>query len=291
MPSPVPHALVLLSLDKRDDAVLAVATSLARSGVVERLCLLHVDEAPRRFGRARAASASPEHEREVAGFTGELSEAAPGVDVRGRSVSGRATEEVARMIEADECDLVVMGRSEAADGRPAWGDHGLRVLRLADAPVLVVPDGHPGPVERALVGMDLSDDAADALAMTVRLAPSVTAVAVVDRAAEGLDDEAYAGFEADLRGRYRALVEPRLEGAPVPPLRILDGSSPADALLAAAGEADVDLLVIGSRGLTPLAAVLLGSTAERLGGRCPSPLLVWRKRGRQRGLLSALWGG
>jgi nucleotide-binding universal stress UspA family protein len=46
--------------------------------------------------------------------------------------------------------------------------------------------------------------------------------------------------------------------------------------------------VVGSRGLTPLAAVLLGSTAERLGGRCRQPLLVDRPKGAHHGLFTAI---
>jgi nucleotide-binding universal stress UspA family protein len=65
------------------------------------------------------------------------------------------------------------------------------------------------------------------------------------------------------------------------------GGSPADALLAAAE--GVDLLAVGSRGLSPLAAVFLGSTAERLAGKSPRPVLVVRRRGEARGLLGAIF--
>jgi nucleotide-binding universal stress UspA family protein len=68
----------------------------------------------------------------------------------------------------------------------------------------------------------------------------------------------------------------------------VESTHPAEALLKASESAD--LLAVGSRGLTPLAAVLLGSTAEKLGARCPNPLLVYREAGTRRGLFSSLLG-
>ncbi|RMF84482.1 MAG: universal stress protein [Planctomycetota bacterium] len=50
----------------------------------------------------------------------------------------------------------------------------------------------------------------------------------------------------------------------------------------------VDMIVIGSRGLTASAAALLGSTTERVLVRTAIPLLVAKRKGETVGLLNAL---
>lgn len=49
---------------------------------------------------------------------------------------------------------------------------------------------------------------------------------------------------------------------------------PSESILAAAAESEVDLVVVGTRGLTGLRHLLLGSTAERVVQRAPCPVLT-----------------
>lgn len=287
-----PQVLALVSLDERDAGVVSAVRALCAAGACERVYVLHVLERGRRLGLPGgllgAASDRPPRPEALERLVADLDAELPKIEVVGMHTVGRAVEEVARLNEREGCDLVIIGR-DAAQAGSGWGEHGLRILRLADAPVLVVPHGSRLALGRALVGMDLSEDAGDALRVTAGLAREVVPLAVVDRAGEGLDDDAYGGLCRALQERYLALARDRLGRQDVPALRIDDSSSPADALLAASTEPGTDLLVIGSRGLTPLAAVLLGSTAERLGGRCAGPLLVWRTKGRQKGVFQALF--
>lgn len=149
--------------------------------------------------------------------------------------------------------------------------------------MLVVPaDAIDLRLRRAAVGMDLSAAALDALALAGALCESVEAFAVLS------PEDAHADAAALREGvaaRLRAALAER--GLPDVPLRTVVGGSPADALLAA--EDAFDLLAVGSRGLSPLATVFLGSTAERLAGRSDRPVLVVRRRGEARGLLGALF--
>ncbi|MFN7146672.1 MAG: universal stress protein, partial [Myxococcota bacterium] len=160
---------------------------------------------------------------------------------------------------------------------------GRALLRAAACPVLVAPDGAPVPAfRRAAVGMDLSPAALDALALAGRLSEEVEALAVLS------PEDAHAAADTvgrAVRERFLAALAER--GLPEVPLRTVVSGSPADALLAVVD--GVDLLVVGSRGLSPLAAVFLGSTAERLAARSPRPVLVVRRPGEARGLLGALF--
>jgi nucleotide-binding universal stress UspA family protein len=49
-------------------------------------------------------------------------------------------------------------------------------------------------------------------------------------------------------------------------------------IVAAAGERNTDLIVLGTHGRTGLAGVLVGSTAERVVHQAPCPVLVTRER-------------
>jgi nucleotide-binding universal stress UspA family protein len=49
---------------------------------------------------------------------------------------------------------------------------------------------------------------------------------------------------------------------------------PADALLAAASDAEAELLVVGSRGRGPIASMVLGSVSTRLASAAPCPVVV-----------------
>ena len=293
MSAPVSRILGLLHLDGaegpsgRDQAVLDALRSLALRGGVEQVSLLHVTEAGRRLPfRPDAAGEQAAHPAILDRIATALDAALPDTRVVAFAARGRIIEEVARINERDGCDLVVLARGRAEGGATRWGEHGPRILRLADAPVLVIPEGTALVLDHAVVGMDLSPNAMAALAAATGLCPRVEALAVVDAAGEGLAAAELGAVQSEMRAQYQRRAADTVGDTPPPPLRILDAANPADALL----KTQADLLVIGSRGLTPLAAVLLGSTAERLGGRCESPLLVWRTRGQQKGLFSALFG-
>jgi nucleotide-binding universal stress UspA family protein len=57
---------------------------------------------------------------------------------------------------------------------------------------------------------------------------------------------------------------------------ILDGDSKAEVIIGYASEKGVDLIVVGSRGLTRFKRFLLGSVANALVGNAPCPVMVVR---------------
>jgi nucleotide-binding universal stress UspA family protein len=259
--------VAMLALDARDDGVRVALSALVARGA-SRVTLAHTtSEANAHIAEARL--------REIGAG---LAPAAVRVCVRAGTADAVAT----ALLSEEAADLLVIGRMASEDGQSAWGDHGRGLLRAAGCPVLLVPADAEAPLRHALVGMDLSEAALDALARAVALCTRVEALAVLSAEdAAGAPD----AVRAALQARFAAAVAARGLG-PVP-LRTVVGGSPADALLAAAE--GVDLLAVGSRGLSPLAAVFLGSTAERLAGKSPRPVLVVRRRGEARGLLGAIF--
>ena len=71
----------------------------------------------------------------------------------------------------------------------------------------------------------------------------------------------------------------RVEAAGVPVKTHLATSPAADAIIAAAESQAIDLVVMGTRGLTGLKHVLLGSVAERTIRNAPCPVLTVKGEG------------
>lgn len=140
-------------------------------------------------------------------------------------------------------------------------------------------------MRRILVAVDGSDAAAEGVRLAadiaLRFGARLTLAHVIPRTsiepdALGLttaeaEKERRARGEAILHGALAGLGSSGVEAEP----RLLLGS-PADALVEAASEPDVDLVVAGSRGQGAVARMLLGSVSARLAHACPKPFLLVR---------------
>lgn len=255
------RVVATLALDDRDHAVLGAVAALAARRPCD-VTLLHV------AAKTSAATAAL-----LDGCAARL-----GLPAAVRLVVGAVDDAATAVLAELRAELLVVGRSAVGHGGSAWGPHGRALLRAAGCPVLIVPVGAALSFGRAAVGMDFSVSAFDTLALVGGLFDQVVCAVALDTEAVETDP---AAIEANLRAAVAA------RGLPSPSVLTRTGA-PADVLLALAPE--VALIAVGTRGLSPLAAVCLGSTAERLAGRSPVPVLVVRRRGESRGLLGALFG-
>jgi nucleotide-binding universal stress UspA family protein len=175
-----------------------------------------------------------------------------------------------------EVDLLALGtRGRAGLAHVLLGSVAERVARLAPCPVLTLHSAvsAPAPLRRLLVPTDFSDPAASALRLAQTLVePGGTLVLahaippVMGPADEPLADPR---SETWARAEYGKLAA-TLSGVSVE-LDLRFGA-PDTAVLAAAAEQRADAIVMGTRGRTGLAHVLLGSVAERVIRRSPLPV-------------------
>jgi nucleotide-binding universal stress UspA family protein len=186
------------------------------------------------------------------------------------SVGDPATE-IVQLVEAENSKLVVMA-SEHLSTADRWlnGSVADEVLRRAPAPVLVVPanvtrlwrlDGM-----RTLVPLDGSVFSETILEPAIELAHALSATLVLLRAAE----------TSPAAQEYTEEVATRLaeQGADVS-FHIVHGS-PADEIVAAANQHDVDLIAMATHGRTGLARLAAGSVATSVLQQAERPVLLVR---------------
>lgn len=287
-----PNALLMLGLDDRDlnllDAVVAGAERLG----VRRITALHVhrrDPMPPGLAGGAAVS-SPEASTALKAICHELRLRLGDVEVEALERAGSVAEELVDVLGARDIDLVILGRRPSEDGHTAWGPDGLPIVRQASCSVLVVPRGCKLDLRRVVVGLDFSDHSTSALAVAVQIADEVRALYQFDLSAAALgsmtDEEFEVHLAENVRAHFDRDVRPLLPAdRPDPVLELCPASRASTVLTEASGK---DPLVLGSRGLTRLAAMLLGSTAEQTAGKANAPVLVVRKKGQRMGVLEGM---
>ncbi len=201
-------------------------------------------------------------------------------------VTGRAAEQFTAVVETGTpygviveqaeqagADLIVLGdRGQTGVARAVLGSVAERVVRYAHCPVLIVRGG--GAAQRILVATDLSDPSLPALDAAAheaaRTGARVTALHCIQSAVTIVGQEYGLALAppvtVDLAVETRERAEQRLTKAAHDvrlngELRVVDGA-PTETILSTAKHIDADLIVIGTRGLTGLRRVVLGSVAE-----------------------------
>ncbi len=204
---------------------------------------------------------------------------------------GDAREVILRATEEWPADLVVLGaRGLGAVAGFLLGSVSLGVARHARASVLVVKAGGAVPPRGALVAFDGSANAAAAAAFLARLPldPTFTVrlLGVVERPrapattpafAAKMIRQAIAQIVAERRAeieRAQAKAAAALAGAVKRVEQQVVVGHPVDEIVGAAARPDVDLVVVGARGLGALQRVLLGSVSEGVLRHVHRPVLI-----------------
>jgi nucleotide-binding universal stress UspA family protein len=288
--------LIGVALDHRDPFLLDTCVSVAGPLGAKRVVLVHIrrhDPLPAELlGELEPHPGTDAHQR-LHALSATLRERLPGLEVLDLYGVGKPSQELLRIVEAEDADLLLLGRMSG----PAASDRGLEgqdILRHAACTTLVLPEGRPIALGHAVVGVDFSRSSIQALQAAAALFERVTPIFAYQLgqglAYGGLTHEDTASkLEQGALRHYQERVLGSLgsvEG--VEPLRVMESDRASDALLQVSAELDADAIVMGSHGRTRLAALLLGSTAERIGVRSPQPVLVVRDKAERLGLLGSL---
>ena len=134
------------------------------------------------------------------------------------------------------------------------------------------------PVRRILAPIDFSPYSAASLAFAARLAHQCSAELHVLHVQPALLDAVAQSQHLDLDGETRGAMTAFMKDARPPsgvvPIHHLAAGSAADTICATASTCHADLVVIGPRGRSALAATLLGSTTRGVLSHSPCPVVV-----------------
>ncbi len=206
--------------------------------------------------------------------------------------------EILRYAMEKEVDLVVVGRG----GEASEGDDALlasRIARKATCSVLVLPAGCAPRIGRILVPVRDSECSANALETACRIGGAAGAPVLALNVFHvnagyhnvGLTLEE---FTANLRRWAERECENLLNrvdrhGAAAASRCVPDlYARPVPIILEQAAAENADMVVIGARGRTGAAGVLLGKVTEQLIRRSRVPVLAVKKKGECLGVLQAL---
>jgi nucleotide-binding universal stress UspA family protein len=202
--------------------------------------------------------------------------------MRLRSIAAHSAAEGLRDLARHEgAGLLAVGRTHHGPvGRALAESVPDELVSRAPCPVLVVPPGRRGPTGVVGVAFDGRDESRAALDVARDLArimgarivllgvpepPSFLGTGAVAASRRTLDSELHEASE-----RMRLAVEEAGHGSAE--CRALHG--PVGPALANACRDGIDLLVAGSRGYGPIAAVIAGSVSRHLAHHAPCPVLV-----------------
>ena len=266
-------------------------------GGPSRIELLHVDQLFAEDLELPAGVYAEAHERLFRDVSEQLTRARRQLEGHDRRVEtkvtiGRAATAIVDEAKRSEADVVVMGsHGRGAIASALLGSVTAEVVDHAPCPVLVA---RTATIRRAVLGHDGSDGArqAEQLVATwpflrripVRVVSAwqlVPAYASIDAGGGAfLSGELYQQLVDDLRAerqRVSAEAVKRLADAGVKAVGEVREASAARALIDAAGDDHADLIVVGSRGESGIARLLLGSVARGV-LHAPCSVLVTRQR-------------
>lgn len=205
-------------------------------------------------------------------------------------LSGDRVDRLLEFAAEHENDLVIVGHRKSQSGRRSLAR---RLAMKAPCSVWMVPEGSAPTLKRILVPVDFSEPAADALSVATALAnlsgerDCIGLHVYFNEATTTYDeyDEVIRGREKEAFSRFISPVN--LHGVYVRPL-FEEGSNVANVIGRIAEKHGADLIVMGTRGRSRSAAILLGSETEHTIMESRIPVLAVKHFGARLNMLQAL---
>ena len=298
------HLIVGLQLDDHDRTLIDFAELVSHMASSDTARFVHVLPAGSLFADLYApeviATYRADVERLAARVREEVEDAVRGrleppahTDVRCEIVEGAPLAELLRIAKDDDIDLVIVGADTAG------GTLAEKLARKAPCSVLLVPPGARAVIDRILVPVDFSDHAADAVDVALAFAEAsaleeVHLLHVYDVPTTCLKlGLTYEQFRTNIRQHAEERFRTFAERLPTRGLRLVPhlvrGEDVTRTVHEQAEALGANLVVIGTRGRSASAAILLGSTAERVVRTARVPVVAVKRKGATIGLLEALF--
>lgn len=296
------NLLVALNLTDMDKAVIQYSAMICQMAKSEKVYYLHVnrnlnisreilEEYPQLL-RPVDEFAVRKMKKNITKYLKKFPQTKAVYDV----VEGYPLEELLRQTTRKDIDLVIVGRKKDASETRRLP---MKLARKAPCSVLVVPDGVKPSMSNILVPIDFSDHSANAIDVAVAFAKakgisSIRCLHVyqlpVGYYKIGKSEEEFAEImKKNAWENYKNFIRSiNLKGVSLIPEFVLH-KNPIKAICEVVEKEHTDLIVIGARGRSAAAGVLLGSVTEDLIFSTQVPLIAVKKKGSGMKFLDALF--
>ncbi|TET24673.1 MAG: universal stress protein [Candidatus Bathyarchaeum sp.] len=200
------------------------------------------------------------------------------IDIDSRLVTYEDPAEfILQLVKDEGYDLVVIGnRAETQSERYSLGSVTEKVARHAECPVLIVKQ--KPKVEKILTAVDGSKHADKALEYAVQLANNYSANLALLHVEEDKLVRIGGPQVVDCVGTVGECIlkDASTKAKGVSFDKFLKFGSPAEVIIKVAKKANVDIIVVGSRGLSSVRRYLLGSVSDDISMHAKSSVLIVR---------------
>ncbi|WP_291777413.1 universal stress protein [Cecembia sp.] len=294
-------AMVGLDLSKMDDILLEKVAHLSEVLGIEKLYFIHVAKdlsLPEELKREYPDLAAPTDESIKAeiqtmvkahGFS-------PRTEIEIVVEEGKPMDTVLRWAKIKDVDVLIMGRKEELEGS---GSLAKNMAHRAPCSVLFFTEKSPVRTpKKLLVPMDFSDHSVMTLEFAERLGKDIGAEVLgmhVYSIPLGYykTGKSHSEFDVIMKDLAKKDYNKFLKKHELPEYACLfllkEEGNEGRFIIKVARENDADMILMGSRGRTASAAVLLGSIAEKLVNvNNEVPMLIFKKKGETMSFLDAL---
>ncbi|MHC4440985.1 MAG: universal stress protein [Planctomycetota bacterium] len=293
------NILVCIEKPDRDGRMLDYAAAISKMAQTKEIHLLHVapTKAPSPLDADKSVEVTSQTLRTLAAehFKGHGSE-----ELLCQAVTGSPMVEILRYGLEKDIDLIILGRH--ASGKERRGEETIlsrHIARKATCSVLVLPRGAPAKVDKILVPVSNSECSANAVDSACAIAGAGGGLVCCLNAFHVGSGYSKIGSTLEehmamLQGHAQHECEKLLAavdtgGAKVRTKCVPDMyAQPVSIIMNEIENESADLLVMGARGRTKIAGVLLGKVPEELIRQSPIPVLAVKKKGECIGVLRAL---
>lgn len=298
--------LVALDLTEMDEILIRYVSELSQQLGIEKIYFMHVvkslelsEEIRKKYPELLAPvdeTCKKQIQTELDEYFPKDADVAYEIDV----VEGNASEIILKWAKVKTVDLVVLGKKSDLKGS---GVRAQKIAKLVHCPVVFVPEVLPRQLEKIVVPIDFSNDSKLALSVAKTVAEKHDGAEIICLNVysvptgyhySGKSYEEFAGImKENAKKDYQSFIEKIKEfdtqdirGAYV----LNEGSKDIDEeIYHFALNERADAILIGSRGKTSAAHLLLGSTAEKLlHFNYQIPLFVVKDKNKNIGFLEAL---
>ena len=178
------------------------------------------------------------------------------------------------LVKGKDCSLVIIGnRADTQSERHSLGSVTEKIARHAECPVLIVKK--KPKVEKLLVAVDGSKHADKALEYAAQLAQHYSADLALVHVEEDKLIRIGGPQVVDCLGTVgECILNDAAKKIKISSKKMLEYGSPAEVLIKIAKKADVDIIIMGSRGLSSVRRFLLGSVSDDISMHSRNSVLI-----------------